>query len=89
MSDLDLVHSADLIFAIIHDVLFRFKKFNLLAENEKCNSEVADNGIGMDGSVQRKRAYTKKVSAVYNVQSSEPLSSVDFVFFLGLLEVPG
>lgn len=82
MIDLDLVHCADLIFAIICDVLFRFKKFNLLAENEKCLSEVADNGIGMDGSVQRKRAYTKKVSAVYNVQSSEPLSSVDFVFSL-------
>ena len=73
----------------LYDLYNRFKKFNLIAENEKCNSEVADNGIGMDGSVQRKRAYTKKVSAVYNVQSSEPLSLVDFVFFFGLLEVPG
>ena len=71
MSDLDLVHSADLIFAIICDVLFRFKKFNLLAENEKCHSEVADNGIGMDGSVQRKRAYTKKVSASVSSKLSD------------------
>ena len=79
MSDLDLV-SVDLIFANIYDVSFRFERFNLIAENEKCDSQVADNGMGMAGSVQRKRAYTRKVLAVYDVQSSEPLSSVDFVF---------
>ena len=35
--------------------------FGLTAESEKCDCEVADSGIGADGSLKRNRAYMKKV----------------------------
>lgn len=32
-----------------------------MAEGEVCDCEVADGGVGMDGSVKRNRAYKRKV----------------------------
>lgn len=34
-----------------------------MAEGEVCDCEVADSGVGMDGSVKRNRAYKRKVLA--------------------------
>ena len=39
----------------------RFQVFRLAAENEKCDWEVVDCGMGMDGSVKRNRVYIRKV----------------------------
>ncbi|XP_068730649.1 endoribonuclease Dicer-like isoform X2 [Montipora capricornis] len=42
----------------------RFQVFRLTAENEKCNWEVVDCGMGIDGSVKRNRVYIRKFPAI-------------------------
>ena len=39
----------------------RLSVHRLTAEGEACDCEVADGGVGMDGSVKRHRAYRRKV----------------------------
>ena len=40
---------------------YRFQQLHLTAESEPCECEVADNGVGLEGSVKRVRAYNRKV----------------------------
>jgi len=39
----------------------RLSGYRLTAEGEACDCEVADGGVGMDGSAKRIRAYKRKV----------------------------
>ena len=40
---------------------YRFQQLHLTAESEPCECEVADNAVGLEGSVKRVRAYKRKV----------------------------
>ncbi|KAL9952676.1 hypothetical protein ACROYT_G039967 [Oculina patagonica] len=44
--------------------VFRFRVPRLTAEGEVCECEVADSGVGMDGSVKRNRAYKRKFPSI-------------------------
>lgn len=66
-------------------ILRRLRAYNLTAQREPCVFEVADGGIGMDGTIKRNRAYRKKVPtwfpflALPNLDLSSKSNQVNFI----------